>query len=82
MLEGKNAFTFDNSECGTFRLLRTACKAFEEHGSDEAGVASHSDPFPKGKEEDLHLVSWRGDRINIAFYNAAALYYHKDRHGA
>ena len=78
MLEGKNPFTFDNSECGTFRFLCTACKVFEEHGSDEAGVASHFDAFLKGKEEDVHLVSWRGNRINIAFYNATALYYHKD----
>ena len=61
MLEGKNPFTFDNSECGTFRLLRTACKAFEEHGSDEAGVASQFNAFLKGKGEDVHLVSWRGN---------------------
>ena len=35
ILEGRNPFAFDSSESGTFRLLRTACKAFEEHGSDE-----------------------------------------------
>ena len=77
MLEGKNPYSFDNAESGTFRLLRTACKAFEEHGSDEAGVASHFDVFLKGKSEDVNLASWRGNRINIAFYNAIALYYHR-----
>ena len=78
MLEGRNPFAFDSSESGTFRLLRTACKAFEEHGSDEAGVSSHFDVLLKGKDEEVNLASWRGNRINIAFYNATALYYHKE----
>ena len=78
MLEGRNPFAFDSSESGTFRLLRTACKAFEEHGNDEAGVSSHFDVFLKGKDEEVNLASWRGNRINIALYNATALYYHKE----
>ena len=55
-------------------MLRTACKAFEEHGSDEAVVSSHFDVFLKGKDEEVNLASWRGNRINIAFHNATALY--------
>ena len=79
MLEEQNPFAFDRSESGTFRLLRTAaCKAFEEYGSDEAGVSSHFDVFLKGKDEEVNLASWRGNKINIAFYNATALYYHKE----
>ena len=49
MLEGKNPYSFGSSESGTFRLIRTICKAFEEHRSDEAGVASHFSTFVLGK---------------------------------
>ena len=77
MLEGNNPFSFGNSESGTFRLIRTASKAFEEHGSDEAAVASHFSTFLIGKGEETTLASFRRNRINIIFYNASATYYHR-----
>lgn len=78
MLEGKNPYSFKSSESGTFRLIRTICKAFEEHGSDEAGVASHFNTFLLGKGEESNLASFRGNRINIIFYNATAAFYHRE----
>ena len=74
MVEGKNPHSFGSSESGTFRLDRTICKAFEEHGSDEAGVASHFQTFLIGKDEESHLACFRGNRINIIFYNASAAF--------
>ena len=78
MLEGKNPYSFGSSESGTFRLIRTICKAFEEHRSDEAGVSSHFSTFVLGKGKESNLASFRRNRINIIFYNAMTVYYHRE----
>ena len=65
-------------ESGAFRLIRTACKAYHKRGSDECGVAQHFNSFLSSRGETPHLESFVGNRFNIVFHNAAALYFHKE----
>ena len=66
-------------ESGASRLVRTAAKAVHPHGSDEVGfIASEFISFLKGGGRDLKIVTKRGNRFNILFYDAGALYYHWD----
>ena len=69
---------FQTTESGASRLVRTSAKAVHPHGSDEAGIASDFKSFLKGKSKELEIVSFRGNRFNILFYDAGALYYHWD----
>ena len=71
-------FAFNTKESCAARLVRTGCKAFQVRGSDEAGVASYFNSFLSGRNEKSFLVPFIGNRFNILFYNAAALYYHSD----
>ena len=74
----ETVFAFNTKEAGATRLVRTACKAFHVRGSDEAGVASHFNSFLAGKSQNSFFESFIGNRFNILFYNAAALYFHSD----
>ena len=64
------------SESGTVRLVRTACKALSKHGSEQSGVYQSftayllSNNIPKNP-----LASFRGNRFNILFYDAGAVYH-------
>ena len=71
-------YAFQTTESGASRLVRTSAKAVHPHGSDEAGIASDFKSFLKGKSKELEIVSFRGNRFNILFYDAGALYYHWD----
>jgi hypothetical protein len=73
----ENPHVFQTSESGPARLVRTSVKAVHPHGSEEAGVASYFLAFLQGKGEKLNLVSYRGNRFNILFYDSAALYHHR-----
>ena len=66
------------SECGAFRLIRTSCKAYHQRGSDECGVAHYFNSFLDSRHEKPYLESYIGNRFNIVFYDAAALYFHKE----
>ena len=78
-LESKNTqYALMTKESGASRLVRTAAKAVHPHGSDEAGIASEFISFLKGRGRDLKIVTYRGNRFNILFYDAGALYYHWD----
>ena len=67
---------FNNSESGTSRLIRTLCKAVEEHGCEKS---SRMVEFDLALAEDgIHknpLAQFRGNRFNIIFYNGGASYY-------
>ena len=65
-------------ESGAFRLIRTACKAYHKRGSNECGVAQHFNSFLSSRGETPHLESFVGNRFNVVFHNAAALYFHKE----
>ena len=64
------------SESGIIRLVRTVCKALCKHGSEQSGVYRPFTSFlaSKGVKKNP-LVSFRGNRFNIVFYDAGALCY-------
>ena len=68
--------TTRQSESGIVRLVRTACKALCKHGSEQSGVYQPFTAFlaTNGIKKNP-LVSFRGNRFNIVFYDAGALYY-------
>ncbi|XP_065893139.1 uncharacterized protein [Dysidea avara] len=68
--------SFKKSESGVIRLVRTACKALCKHASEQSGVYQPFTSFLKSKGINRNpLVSFRGNRFNIVFYDAGALYY-------
>ena len=78
LLAKETQFSFKTDESGTARLVRTAAKAFHPPGSDEPGVAAYFASYLLGKDDKLKIVSYRGSRFNILFYESAALYFHRD----
>ena len=70
-----NEFLFTNT--GTVRLIRTACKAFQKHGSEQSGVHIHFSTFLAANyhTKRVPLASFRGNRFNILFHNGGTLYY-------
>ena len=63
-------------ECGTIRLIRTACKLFERHGSEKAGRMVDFAAFCKSRGlAALPLAAFRGNRFNILFFDAAGVYF-------
>ena len=68
------------SESGIVRLIRTACKALCKHGSEQSGVYQPFTTFlaTNGIKKNP-LVSFRGNRFNIVFYDSGALYYISDQ---
>ena len=64
------------SESKTVRLIRTACKAFSKHGCEQNGVYQSFTTYLLSNNIIKNLlVSFRGNRFNILFYDAGALYY-------
>jgi len=63
-------------EPGTIRLIRTACKAFSKYGSEKSSVYQSVTAFLKSNGVQQNpLASFCGNRFNIIFYDAGALYY-------
>jgi len=77
VVSGRNPHAFNNSESGACRLVRTAAKALTSHGSEKAGVASYWNSFLEDKGESNKIVTFRSNRFNILFFDAAALFFHK-----
>ena len=64
------------SEPGIIRLIRTACKALSKHGCEQSGVYQPFTSFLKSNGVCKNpLASFRGNRFNIVFYDAGALFY-------
>jgi E1A/CREB-binding protein len=74
---GGNPFSFGKGGSGTHMLIRTAAKLLTARGSDKAGVYQHWSAYLCDKDEDDHLVSFCGNRFNIVFFEAAAVYHHR-----
>ena len=58
------------------RLICTACKAFQRYESGQTGVYLPFSTFLVSK--GIHhypLITFRGNRFNVLFHNAGALYY-------
>ena len=67
---------YNKGDSGTTRLIRTLCKAVENHGCEKSGRMVD---FDLALEEDgidkNPLAQFRGNRFNIIFYNGGAAYY-------
>ena len=71
-------FAFNTKESSPTQLIRIACKAFHPRGSDECGVASYFNAFLSKRDQSNLFASFIGNRFNILYYNASALYFLKD----
>ena len=76
--EGTNPYSLRSEESGTHRLARTASELFTRRGSQAAGKPILWETFLKGRNRKNKFVTYHGHRMNIAFYESAALYYHWD----
>ena len=66
----------NSTEAGAVRLIRTACKALERHGSEQSGYPEDFAAFLASHGVSrVPLDSFRGNRFNILFHNAAGLYF-------
>lgn len=72
-------FTQKSNESGIIRLIRTACKALSKHGSEQSGVFQPFTSYLKlnGVKRNP-LATFKGNRFNIIFYDAGALFYIAD----
>ena len=67
------------SESGIVRLIRTACKVLSKHGSEQSGVYLPFTSFLSSNGIKWNpLASFRGNRFNILFYDAGAVFYISD----
>ena len=58
---------------GIQRLIRTACKAFHQRDSEQAGCSTHFRTYLHHK--GINKLPFKGNRFNILFYDAAGVYY-------
>ena len=66
----------ENTEAGTIRLIRTACKAFERRGDEKSGCAVQFHTYLRRLGvKKVHLAHFRGNRFNIVFLNGARVFY-------
>ena len=64
------------SESGIVRLVRTACKALSKHGSEQSGVYQQFTTYLRSNGIRRNpLATFRGNRFNILFYDAGAVFY-------
>ena len=47
------------------------------HGCDKSGIAADWDTYLVGIGETNKIITFRGNRFNVLFYDAAAVYYHR-----
>ena len=63
-------------EAGTVCLVRTVCNAVQKHGSERAGVHVYFAQYLREKGiNSMPLATFRGNRFNIIFHDAAGVYY-------
>ena len=71
---------YSKGESGTLRLIRTTCKSVQTHGCEKSGRIS--DFYTYLTEEvgflNVPFVSFRGNRLNVLFYDGGILYYLHD----
>ena len=69
-------FEESSASSGTQRLIRTACKAFHHHGSQQSGSSILFRSYLRKKNIfKIPLAKFIGNRFNIIFYDAAGIYY-------
>ena len=64
-----------SGESNTTEAIRTICKAFQEHGSEQAGAMA---PFAIHlRNSPVKLTTFRVNKFNVLFWNAACVIYHQ-----
>ena len=64
------------SESGTIHLIWTACKALKKHVSEQAGCSFAFSEYIKAQGiKAVPLSSFKGNRFNTVFHNAAGVYF-------
>lgn len=72
----KEEIQLSDSESGTIRLVRTACKAFERRGNEKSGYPLQFNIYlDKHGIEQNSLIHFRGNRFNVIFANGGRVYY-------
>ena len=65
-----------SGQSNTTRTIRTVCKVFQKHGSEQAGAMA---PFSIHlRNSPVKLTSFCGNRFKVLFWNAACAIYHQD----
>ena len=68
----------EQKSSGTQRLIRTACKAFQHRGSEQAGCSTFFRAYLRRKGiTKIPLAPFVGNRFNILFYDAAGVFFLK-----
>ena len=71
-----NTFAYTSAEPGTIRLIRTACKAFEQRGDEKSGCPLQFTSFLRSRGiQTVPLAHFRGNRFNIIYHNGGGIYY-------
>ena len=66
----------ENTEAGTIKLIRTACKAFERRDDEKSGCALQFHTYLRRLGvKKVHLAHFRGNRFNILFQNGDQVFY-------
>ena len=65
-----------HGESGPVQLIRLVCKSFEKRGDEKSGCPVRFSGFLRRQGIPHNpLVHFRGNRFNIPFHNAAAVYF-------
>ena len=65
-----------DSESGTIRFMKTACKAFERRGNEKSGYPLQFNTYlNKHGIEQNSLIHFHGNRFNVIFANGGRVYY-------
>ena len=71
---------YSNGESGTLRLVRTLCKAVEDHGCEKSGrMREFEDHLKEAGFDKNPLVHFKGNRFNIIFLNGGIAYSIQDQ---
>lgn len=77
-LEKQSSRFISSLECAPCRLVRTAAETFHPRGREESRIASYFKSFLGTQKSRLQMVPYHGNRLNVLFYNAAAVYFHRN----
>ena len=70
------SLVWGSSEAGTLRLIRTACKAFEQRGDEKFGCPLQYASFLELKDVcKAPLAHFKEKRLNTTFRNGGAVFY-------
>ena len=74
----KNKYAYNSNESNHVKAIRLASKALHDRRSDESGVASLFNEYLDKIDETKKIVPFVGNRFNILYHNAGAVYHHHE----